>query len=138
MNKDNIKGQATLEFALVLPMVIIFILVVSQFGHMVFVQNVIEQASREAARIAATTNDVGKAKAAALNICSALNREDVSVEVIPKSLSSLSIGDFVTVKITYRYGGIANVIEALVEGEAMLKSKSMMRMECENKEGMYH
>ncbi len=42
MNKDNIKGQATLEFALVLPMVIIFILVVSQFGHKVFVQNVIE------------------------------------------------------------------------------------------------
>ena len=137
MNKVNQRGQATLEFALVLPVVIIFILVVSQFGHMVYVKNVIEQASREAARVAATTNDYRKAEQAALDICFSLNKEDLSIEMVPLNLENLAIGDFVKVEVTYRYGGLADIIETLTKKEARLASKSIMRVECESKKGMF-
>jgi len=122
---------------LVLPVLLIFILVVSQFGHMVYVQNVLEQASREAARVAATTNSWGSAKQAAQKICLSLKAEDLDIEVVPPDISGLAIGDFVQVEVAYRYGGIADIIQTLSQKKVRLRSKSIMRVECTAKEEMY-
>ncbi|MGM0366041.1 MAG: TadE/TadG family type IV pilus assembly protein [Actinomycetota bacterium] len=137
MGKKGQSGQATLEFVLVMPVLIIFILVVSQFGHMVYVKNILEQASREAARTAATTGSRDEARQRALKLCSGLKAEGLQINVMPPDISSLAIGDFVQVEVSYRYGGIADIIEVLNKKQVRLRSKSIMRAECVGKEGIY-
>ena len=85
----------------------------------------------------ATTADAQRAEQAALDITSGLKREDLAVKVVPRNIESLTIGDFVKVEVAYRYRGLAAVIEALTQKEVRLQSKSMMRIECENKQEMF-
>ncbi|MDZ7837431.1 MAG: TadE family protein [Actinomycetota bacterium] len=131
-------GQASLEMVLVMPMLFLVILAVSQLGHMVYVQNTIEQASREAARVMATSNDRDEARRRAEALCSDLGKGRLAVEIIPSAHKDVDIGDFVTVKVAYSYGGIANVIEKIWKKPVYIQSSSMMRMECINREGIYH
>ncbi|MBC7334640.1 MAG: pilus assembly protein, partial [Actinobacteria bacterium] len=96
------NGQATLEFALVIPVVIMVILAVSQFGYIVYVENLIQQASREGARVISTTNSNEKAYHTIGILCSNLNKESLDTFVFPQSPSSRNVGDLVTVQLTYR------------------------------------
>ena len=41
------KGQASLEFTLIIPFMVLIILTVSRFGLLVYQKNILEQASRE-------------------------------------------------------------------------------------------
>ena len=46
---DNNKGQSTLEFVMVIPLIIMLILAAAQIGLMVYSRMQVQQASREAA-----------------------------------------------------------------------------------------
>jgi uncharacterized protein (UPF0333 family) len=137
MNKRKNNGQSTLELVLIMPVVLIFILVVSQFGHMVYIQNVLQQASREAARVAATSCNWNNARDSACRVCSGLNINNLQVDFIPDSSIDINIGDYVQVEISYVYGGIANIVQVISHRDIKLKAKSMMRLECLNKEVMF-
>jgi len=54
--KDK-KGQALIEFALVLPILLLVLLGIMEFGRMIMTVNVLNQAAREGARIGAVTSD---------------------------------------------------------------------------------
>ena len=56
---------------------------------------------------------------------------------MPRDTQNLAIGDFVQVEVTYRYRGLAAVIEALTQKEIRLQSMSMMRIECISKKEMF-
>ena len=54
--KDK-KGQSLIEFALVLPILLLVLLGIMEFGRMIMAVNVLNQAAREGARIGAVTSD---------------------------------------------------------------------------------
>ncbi|MBM3706851.1 MAG: hypothetical protein FJW69_00705 [Actinobacteria bacterium] len=124
------KGQASIEFVLVIPILIIVIIIVSQLGFLVYLQNVMEQAAREGARVLSTTNSNSLACEQIINICSNLEKEKLTVEIIPQSQDSREVGDIAVVNLKYLYSGFANFIRLIMGREILIKSDCTMRMEC--------
>lgn len=128
--KKNKTGQASLEFALVIPILILVIFIVSQLGYLVYLQNVLEQAAREGARILSTTNSDSRANNQIERICPNLDKDKLNIEISPPESNQREVGDIVAVTITYDYGGISNFIRFLMQKDIYLRRSSSMRMEC--------
>jgi len=109
MCKDQ-KGQSTLEFVMIIPFVIIIILAASQIGFTVYKKNIIQQASREAARIISTTNDNDLAIATTERLCG----KDSEIIIEPASASNRGVGDMVTVYISQSPGGLMKLMEEIL------------------------
>jgi Flp pilus assembly protein TadG len=124
------KGQASLEFALVIPILILIILIVSQLGYLVYIQNLLEQAAREGARILATTSSDEKAGKRIENICINLDKNLLNTEIDPSGDTKRGVGDIVTINLTYNYDGPLNLFHFFSGSNIFLKSSSSMRMEC--------
>ncbi len=92
------KGQALVEFALVLPIFIVVLFGIMEFGRLWETINVITSAAREGARAASVSGGSSKAIAAATNVLSAANITDANITVSGPNASDEVI---VTVQITY-------------------------------------
>jgi Flp pilus assembly protein TadG len=97
----NERGQALVEFALVLPILATLILGVIQFGIVFHDYLALTDAVRTGARQAAVTHNSGTAASAVLNSASELKSTDIDVSVSPSG--SWSPGSDVTVQATYPY-----------------------------------
>ena len=51
----NVKGSSIIEFALVLPILLLVLFGITEFGRMIMTTNVLNTASREGARLAAVS-----------------------------------------------------------------------------------
>jgi uncharacterized protein (UPF0333 family) len=122
----NQKGQSTLEFVMILPFLIIIILAASQIGFTVYQKNIIQQASREAARIISTTNDNNLAIATIKRLCG----KDSEIIIEPASASNRGVGDMVTVYISQSPGGILKTMEKILGNGVTVRAGTSMRMEC--------
>jgi Flp pilus assembly protein TadG len=76
------KGQGLVEFALVVPLLILLVIGIAEFGRAWMTRNILVGAAREAVRIAAVTGDQAAAVARANDILSsaAIAGADVSTE----------------------------------------------------------
>ncbi|MBM3705018.1 MAG: pilus assembly protein [Actinobacteria bacterium] len=126
------EGQASLEFALILPVLIIIILMVSQLGYLVYLQNVIEHAAREGARILVTTNSERLLHECIYKTCSGMEKKKLDIEILPSSPVQRNLGDTVNVRLCYRYSGFAGVARLLPGDCIAIRSNCSMRMECGN------
>src|SRR5438067_12049173 len=63
----NARGSVSVEFAAVLPLVAVSLLLVAQIGLLVSEQLAVQHAAREGARAAAVWNDDARARSAALD-----------------------------------------------------------------------
>jgi Flp pilus assembly protein TadG len=95
------RGQALVEFALVLPILATLILGIVQFGIVLHDYLALADAVRTGARQAAVTHDAGAASSAVLNSASELKTTDLNVAVSPSN--SWSPGSDVTVSASYPY-----------------------------------
>ena len=123
-------GQATLEFTLIIPILILVILAVSQLGYVIYTKNVLEQAAREGVRIISTTNSNQKANDQVRKMCSRLDQNRLNIEITPRGSASRKVGDLVTINLTFRCGGFANLIRMLTKKDILIYVESSMRMEC--------
>ena len=123
-------GQAALEFTLIIPILILVILAVSQLGYTIYVKNVLEQAAREGVRIISTTNSNQKANEQVSKVCSMLDKNRLNVKITPGGRASRKVGDIVTMDLTFRCGGLANLIRMLTSKDILIHVESSMRMEC--------
>src|SRR4051812_42363235 len=95
------KGQSLVEFALILPLLLVLLFGIVDFGRALHAYLTIDHAGREAARAASIggksnqdIRDIAKAKAVGLGLT------DGDVSISPGSRSS---GDDVTIIITYTF-----------------------------------
>jgi Flp pilus assembly protein TadG len=95
------RGQALVEFALVLPILATLILGVIQFGIVFHDYLALADAVRTGARQASVTHDPGAASNAVYNSASELKASDLNVSVAPSA--SWQTGTDVTVAATYPY-----------------------------------
>lgn len=119
------NGQSALEFVMVFPLVIILILAASQIGMAVYGRIVLQQASREAARIVSTTDSDSQAIEAARRSCG----DDSEITIVPGKMHR-RLGDMVTVRVSRKPGDILKIIEWITGKEAVLSAETWMRMEC--------
>ncbi len=120
MHRDRgARGQATLELALVLPVVLAFVLLVVQVGLVVRDQLLVLNAAREGARSAAVDPTLDAARTAAVN------SGDLDPGRLTVTLSTT--GDTVTVSAIYRSTTEVPVIGPLVGDVTIRETVTMHR-----------
>ncbi len=118
------KGQALLEFALVLPILILFIIGLFDVGYAVFLQNMLANAAREGARTGVILLNTDTAITNRVNaVAPGLNPQ---VTIIPSP--NRSFNNPITVTVTYTYVPLTPVL-GRITGALHLSSTSSMIVE---------
>jgi len=79
------RGASAVEFGLIIPILLILVLGIIEFGHAFQVQGTLSAAAREGARAMALRNDQGQAKSAVRQAASALDPDitDAQISISP-------------------------------------------------------
>jgi Flp pilus assembly protein TadG len=78
----SIRGQSLVEFALVLPLFLLLLIGIAEFGRAWMTRNILTGASREAVRVAAVQGNTASALARANNILATANISGAIVSVL--------------------------------------------------------
>ena len=122
------QGQSTVEFALVLPLVVLLVLFIVQAGFVVRDQLLVSHAAREAAR-AAAVSDSDRSGAA---LAAARQAGELSAERLSASAVMVDGDATVRVVISYRSTTDIAIIGSLVP-DIDLQSTVQMRVESDGK-----
>lgn len=125
----NVNGQASLEFILVLPVLIMAVLIISQLGYMVYIQNVLEHAAEQGARVLATTNSNKDALDLIYKNCSFMKQEKLEVNICPADSCKRKVGSYANVSVLYDFGKILDFYSLFSGEQSMLKGSCIIRME---------
>ncbi len=98
------RGAAAVEFALVLPVLIILVLGIAEFGHAFQVQGTLSAAAREGVRLMALQNDPAAARTAVRNAATSLDPGVTNAQIVisPATCPTLSAGS-TSVRLTVTY-----------------------------------
>lgn len=113
------RGQATVEFALLLPVVVVLLMTVIQVGVLVRARIMVTHAARESARVAAVGSPNAEITRAAV-VSGGLAPNRVSVEVRPN-------GEVVTVVVHYRAPTNLPFVGALIDDVDLSATATMRR-----------
>jgi Flp pilus assembly protein TadG len=119
------RGSASVEFALVLPLVLTMALVVLQVGLLVKDQLVVEEAARAGARQAAVSADDRSAQQAAVDAAGSLDPNVIAVDVSRAG----GAGTPVAVTVVYRAPIAIAIVRWLLPSEVDLSAQASMRQE---------
>ncbi|WP_098461672.1 TadE/TadG family type IV pilus assembly protein [Propionicimonas paludicola] len=133
------RGAAAVEFALVLPVLIVMIFGMVDMGMAINAQAIVGNAAREGARAAsfsgadttATNNAISRASASLIGTAPTTNitcQTMVSGTPTAIACSSVSPGDSVQVKVSYTYKWITPGVLGL-PGQSVIVATSQMRIE---------
>jgi Flp pilus assembly protein TadG len=98
------RGAAAVEFALVIPVLLLLVFGVAEFGRAYNIQTTLSGAAREGARTMALQNDVSAANAATVAAARPLELSGAQISVTPDAcpLSGTTSADTVRVTVTYQ------------------------------------
>jgi Flp pilus assembly protein TadG len=123
------RGAAAVEFAVVLPVFVILVFGMIEYGRMVMVQQVITNASREGARGAvldgATTSSV---QTAVTNYLTSAKVNGGSTAVSPDPTTAAS-GDPITVTVSIPFSAVSWLPSPMYLGGKTLSASTTMRRE---------
>ena len=123
--KDK-KGQSIIEFAVILPILLMVLFGITEFGRAIMVTNVLNTASREGARLAAVSSvsDSLSVRARVVEVLDAANidAKDITIQFL---VSEKSVEVTVTTDFEVLSGGILDPFIGTFE----LKGKTVMRYE---------
>lgn len=122
------KGQAIVETALILPIIILILTGIIDFGLMFNNYLVITNASREAVRNAAIGATDSEIQSLVVNMTTSLDASKLSTTIYP-SQALRKKGDEVVVTIEYDNALFTPIISAIIPNPMHLKAKTIMRME---------
>lgn len=124
----NEKGQSLVEFALVLPLLLLILMAIVEFALMFNSYLVISNASREGARYASLGgNDIEVVERVQL-AAGALDQSKLDVIVTP-SKSDRGRGDTVHVLVEYDYVLISPIVSDVLSSFISIESETFMRVE---------
>ena len=132
MTGSRRRGATVVEAALVMPLLVLLILGLVEYGWLFLKANQISDAAREGARTAtfvgatqASVQSAVKAQMAAAGF----NPITVQVAVAPTNLETVGAGEPVTVTVTVSYASLSLVHAALVPAPTNLSSSVTMAKE---------
>ena len=97
------RGASAVEFGLIVPILLILVLGIIEFGHAFQVQGTLSSAAREGARAMALRNDPAQARDAVQEAAAALNPgvTDAQISISPASCPTGTSDTNVTLTIDY-------------------------------------
>ena len=85
------RGQSLVEFAIVLPVMVVLILAVFDMGRAVFVYNTLDQAARQANRLAIVDQDASRVRTRAIEVAATVGLTASNVDVCFKEADSAQV-----------------------------------------------
>jgi hypothetical protein len=123
----NKRGQGLVEFALVVPMLLVLVIGIAEFGRAWMTRNIMTGAAREAVRMYAVKNDTAAAGARAGSVLSSAGLDLTKATITPGNS-----GDAVSYIILYDFPVVvAGLIPGLSSSSIQLRSETTMRREWE-------
>ena len=120
------KGQAMVEFALVVPLLVMLLFGIIDFGRIFHTYLAIDHASREAARVASIGESDATIVSTAVTNAASVSLKSGQVSVSPGGTKSS--GSDVTITITYPISFLTPVVSSIT-GPITLSSSTVMRVE---------
>ncbi len=98
------RGATAVEFAFIVPLLLVLVLGIVEFGHAFQVQGTLSAAAREGVRLMALQNDPAAARAAVRNAASSLHPgiTDAQIAISPAACPQLN-GGTTSVRLTISY-----------------------------------
>lgn len=127
-NLKNQKGQALVEFAIVLPILLMLVMGIIQFGMMLNSYLAIENASREGARAGIVGSADTEIESLIIASSPSLDPAYLTVSLTPSEANRRS-GDTLTVTVTYNYKFTIPIISSIFNDGKMLTGQTSMRIE---------
>nr|WP_294690336.1 TadE family protein [uncultured Friedmanniella sp.] len=125
MNRNE-RGAAAVEFALVVPLLVLLVAGIADFGRAYYLQTTLSGAAREGVRAMALKNDAGAARTAARAAAGSLVLSDAQIAVTPGTGSCLStVATTVTATVTISYS--TTYVSQLIGTTLDLQGKGVMR-----------
>lgn len=122
------KGQSLVEFAIILPILVLIIFGIIEFGLLMNSYIVIQSASREGARIGIVGGTDEDILDSVYTAASNLDINRINVNINPNE-GSRKPGDTLTVQVEYDYDILMPVISNLLGDSIRLRAKTSMRVE---------
>lgn len=121
MDRKNERGAAAVEFAIVLPVLLLILMGIIEFGHAYNAQLTVTQAAREGVRVMAISNDPTAARTATKNAARTLYPAltDSNVVISPAACAP---GTTASITITYPVSTLTGIV-----GPIKLTGKGVMR-----------
>lgn len=124
----NEKGQSLVEFALVIPLLLIILMAIFEFALMFNSYLVISNASREGARLASLGGSDFAVEERVKSVSGSLDLLNIIVTVTPDE-TSRSRGDMVQVLVEYDYTLVSPIISNILSNFIDIESETFMRVE---------
>lgn len=124
----NNQGQAMLEFALVLPILLLLVFGIIEFGIIFFDNLVITQAAREGARVGVVGGSDAEILDTVERIAGTLDVSRLQIEIDPDQ-SGRSRGDSLKVKVHYDVPILTPIMGQFIPNPYPLEAAAIMRVE---------
>jgi Flp pilus assembly protein TadG len=124
----NEKGQSLVEFAIILPVVMLILMGIIEFGLMINCYLKVENAAREGARTGIVSSANVDIQEAVVRISPNLVPENLTVNVTPAEGYRKS-GEALTVEVIYKYEMTVPIISNIFGRTVDLKAQTSMRIE---------
>lgn len=124
----NEKGQSLVEFAILLPLLLLIIMGIFEFGLMLNSYLTIHNSAREGARLGIVAGSNSEISELISNISPTLDTENLIVNITPAEGIRKS-GGTLTVEVIYDYQVSIPIISNILSGVVVLKAQTSMRIE---------
>ncbi len=126
--KPRGPGQAVIEFALVLPLLLLVLLGITEFGRAFYTLNVLTQAAREGARLAAVGGTLAEVETRVGEVLDAANVTAASGGITLDGPDPADLDQKVTVSVTSEFEVLSRNVLPFT-GSFPLTGTSVMRFE---------
>lgn len=123
------RGQGLVEMAIVLPVLILLLFGIIEFGRIFNAFLVTKEASREGARLAALGHENSIVVDAARDAAGIYDSKAVKVSISPSDMSNRKKGNAVTVTVSYTVDLVAPVVSGILGEEFPVSASTVMRVE---------
>ena len=127
-NIKSCKGQSMVETALVLPIILLILMGIFEFGRIMNGYIVVTNAAREVARVAAVGATDASIISTIRNAAQTLDTSRLSISISP-SASARTRGQQVTVQVNYSISALTPIVTAILPNPFLLQGRTVMRVE---------
>jgi Flp pilus assembly protein TadG len=127
-NMKKKKGQAVLEIALVLPILLLVFCGITDFGRILYSSTHLNMITQESVRLAGLGKSDYQVGQYVSNNTYLVNKDLISVTITPADTARKS-GDYVTVKIDYGINYITPLVGSFLPSPFGISTQSTMRVE---------
>jgi Flp pilus assembly protein TadG len=128
LKRTHERGQAVIELALVLPLLLIVVFGITEFGRAWMTMNVLTSAAREGVRLAVVTApDIDAVNARVETVCDAARINPTSIEVVGPD--PLDVSRQVSVTVEANFQVVTGNVLGPFSGTIPLRATAVMRHE---------